>query len=80
MSDIRVFIVDDEDIVRDGLKQYVPWYDYGMEVVGSAANGKEAYDYLCHHEVDLIFQIYTCHIWMVLKWLRSCRQMERILL
>lgn len=54
MSDIRVFIVDDEDIVRDGFKQYVPWYDYGMEVVGTAANGEEAYDFLCKHEVDLV--------------------------
>ena len=63
MSDIRVFIVDDEDIVRDGLKQYVPWYDYGMEVVGTAANGKEAYDFLCRHDVDLVISdIYMPHM------------------
>lgn len=54
MSDIRVYIVDDEDIVRDGLTQYVPWYDYGMEVVGTAENGMEAYDFICKHEVDLV--------------------------
>ena len=54
MSDIRVFIVDDEDIVRDGFTQYVPWYDYGMEVVGTASNGSEAYDFLCKHDVDLV--------------------------
>lgn len=54
MSNIRVYIIDDEDIVRDGLTQYVPWYDYGMEVVGTARNGTEAYDFICRHEVDLL--------------------------
>lgn len=63
MSNIKVFIVDDEDIVRDGLKQYVPWYDYGMEIVGTAKDGAEAFDFMCKHEVDLIISdIYMPHM------------------
>lgn len=63
MSNIRVYIVDDEDIVREGLTRYVPWYDYGMEVVGTAENGQEAFDFLSCNEVDLVISdIYMPHV------------------
>ncbi|MBN2558797.1 MAG: response regulator [Clostridia bacterium] len=63
MSNIRVYIVDDEDIVRDGLARYVPWYDYGMEVVGTAENGVEAFEFLKCTEVDLVISdIYMPHM------------------
>jgi two-component system response regulator YesN len=54
MSNIRVFIVDDEDLVRNGLKEYVQWYEYCMEVVGTAEDGQEAFDYLSCHDVELV--------------------------
>ncbi len=54
MNNIKVYIVDDENIVRDGLLEYVPWADYNMDVVGTAENGEIAYKYLLSHEVDLV--------------------------
>ncbi len=63
MTSIKVYIVDDEDIVREGLKEYVPWYDYGMEVVGTAENGREAYEFLSCNDVDLVISdIYMPHM------------------
>ena len=41
MSDIRVVVVDDHQIVRDGLVALLGALD-GVEVVGSAADGREA--------------------------------------
>ncbi len=36
----RVLIVDDESIIREGLKTF-PWGKYGCELVGEAADGEE---------------------------------------
>lgn len=38
----RVLIVDDEFLVRLGLKTTIDWTKYGYSIVGEASNGKEA--------------------------------------
>lgn len=38
----RVLIVDDELLIRQGIKHYLHWEQEGFEIVGEAANGKEA--------------------------------------
>lgn len=38
----KVLIVDDEVLIRQGIKHYVKWEQEGFEIVGEAANGKEA--------------------------------------
>lgn len=38
----RVMIVDDEFLVRLGIKSLLPWEDYGYEIAGEAENGQEA--------------------------------------
>lgn len=37
-----ILIVEDEDIVREGLVETIPWEEMGFRVVSQAANGKEA--------------------------------------
>lgn len=39
---IRVIIVDDEEIIRDGISNFIDWEALGLELVGQASNGKEA--------------------------------------
>ena len=39
---LRVLIVDDEYIMRQGLKYIIDWNAYGYEIVGEAQNGEEA--------------------------------------
>ncbi len=39
---LKVMIVDDEAIVRIGLKSCINWEEYGFEIIGDASNGKEA--------------------------------------
>ena len=39
---IRVLLVDDEALVRVGLKSLVSWDELGYEVVGEAASGEAA--------------------------------------
>lgn len=38
----KVMIVDDEPSTRQGLETFIPWENYGFEVVGTAENGIEA--------------------------------------
>lgn len=39
---IKVLIVDDEYIMRRGLKYMIDWEQEGFEIVGEATNGAEA--------------------------------------
>ncbi len=38
----RVLIVDDEQLIRQGIKHYLSWEQEGFEIVGEASNGMEA--------------------------------------
>ncbi|MDO4620540.1 MAG: response regulator [Lachnospiraceae bacterium] len=51
---IRVLLVEDEPFILQGLKVLIDWNREGFEVVKAAENGREAYEYLLDHEVDLI--------------------------
>lgn len=42
METIKVFITEDESIVREGLRDIVPWEKYGFEFVGDAPDGEIA--------------------------------------
>jgi DNA-binding NarL/FixJ family response regulator len=48
---IRVFVVDDHGVVRRGMRSYLSIFD-DIEVVGEAANGREAIDQL--HAMDAV--------------------------
>ncbi len=37
----RLLIVDDEVNIREGLRDFVPWGDFGIEVTGEAADGEQ---------------------------------------
>ncbi|WP_200801534.1 response regulator transcription factor [Bacillus sinesaloumensis] len=38
----RILIVDDEVLIRQGIKYYLNWEEEGFQIVGEASNGKEA--------------------------------------
>jgi len=50
---IKVLIIDDDKLARKGLISIVPWNSCGMEVVGEAANGQKALEFLEDNHVDL---------------------------
>ena len=52
---IRVFVVDDEKLVRRGILGLIDWEKYGMEVVGDSGSGEETLEFLRKREVDLLF-------------------------
>ena len=40
MRNIGIAIIDDESLVRLGIKSSVAWEEYGYEIVGEADNGQ----------------------------------------
>lgn len=52
---LKMIIADDEYIVRDGLKEIIPWEQYDIEVVGEASDGQEALDLCLKLDPDILF-------------------------
>lgn len=58
MANIRIAVVDDHEIVRDGIKILLEDQP-GMEIVFEAKNGNEATEFCSAHEVDLVIMDIT---------------------
>ena len=52
---IKVYVLDDEKLVRAGIIGLIDWEKYDMEVVGDSGSSAETLEYLRGQEVDLLF-------------------------
>ncbi|HEY0828863.1 MAG TPA: response regulator [Bacilli bacterium] len=50
----KLIVVDDEEMIREGIVNSVPWNDMGFEVVGVAGNGLEALERIKIHKPDIV--------------------------
>jgi len=50
----RVFLVDDEPFIVEGLYDILDWSGMGLEIVGHAENGKKALDAVRVTPVDIL--------------------------
>lgn len=50
----KVLLVDDEEMVTQGLSRFVPWQELGFQVAGTAASVDKALDFLQGEPVDLV--------------------------
>lgn len=51
---IKVIIIDDEPLVRVGLKSMIHWEEQGYEIIGEALNGQQGLDLIIKHQPDLV--------------------------
>ncbi|WP_059052007.1 response regulator transcription factor [Paenibacillus senegalimassiliensis] len=51
---IKMLIVDDEAVIREGLRYTINWAECGVEVVGEASDGREALLLVEKYDVDLV--------------------------
>jgi len=50
----KILIVDDEYLLRQGIKHLVDWNTQGFEIIGEASNGKEALDFIEKNKPHII--------------------------
>ena len=51
----KVVLVDDEQIILNGLQKVVVWKDYACEVVGTASDGREGLHLVREQKPDILF-------------------------
>lgn len=51
----KVVLVEDEDLLRNGLIQAIPWKELGFEVVGDTDNGKKGLKLIMEKHPDVVF-------------------------
>lgn len=54
MSGIKVFLVEDEMIIRNGVKRSIDWEKEGYEFVGEASDGELAYPLILKEKPDIM--------------------------
>ncbi|BBF42439.1 hypothetical protein lbkm_1121 [Lachnospiraceae bacterium KM106-2] len=51
---IKVFLVEDEIIIRESIQTMIPWNDYGFELIGEATDGEMALPMIREKGPDLL--------------------------
>lgn len=52
--DIQLLIVDDERMIREGIVKAIPWKEYGVTHLWTAADGFEALEILNEHKIQVM--------------------------
>lgn len=51
---LKIFLAEDEVVVRETIKRMIPWEEFGFELVGEAADGEMALPLLIRQQPDLL--------------------------
>ena len=62
---MKVLIVDDEMVVRVGLKSIIDWENNQIDLIGEAANGVAALSIMEKISLTWLSLILKCQKWMV---------------
>ncbi|KTD85260.1 response regulator [Paenibacillus etheri] len=73
---LKVLIVDDEEIIREGLKRIVDWTSLGYTVAGEASSGLEALNLLQHEYFHVMVTDITMPRMDGLELIRRIRQKQ----
>ena len=71
---IKVLIVDDDKLARQGLISLMNWEKYGMQVAGDVQNGKKALEFVNREPVDLVFVDIDMPEMNGLEFMKQCHQ------
>lgn len=52
---IKVIIIDDEEIIREGLKKIIDWRSMECEIVGEAEDGEDGLELIHNLQPDIVF-------------------------
>jgi len=60
---LKVFLVEDEAIIREGLREIIPWQQYGFTVVGDAGDGEQALPMIREARPDVLIRDIRLPLW-----------------
>ncbi|WP_315069469.1 response regulator [uncultured Clostridium sp.] len=69
-----VMIVDDEPIIRMGLKKIINWEEYGFKITCEARDGEDAIELLDKYNIDFIVSDIKMHKMTGIELLRKIRE------
>lgn len=72
----KVLLVDDEYMILAGLKHLIPWNELGIELVGTATNGREALDFVLREQVDIVLSDITMPLLSGIDFLREAKKQQ----
>lgn len=74
---IKLIIADDEPLVQAGIKSMINWEDYGISIVGTAANGAAAYDLIREHSPEIVITDIKMPVMSGLELAKKCQEEGR---
>ncbi|MDR1286136.1 MAG: response regulator [Treponema sp.] len=73
----HILIVDDEYLVRLGLKTIIDWTEYGYVIAGEASNGREALELFNHTGADVILTDIKMPVMDGLELIRAVKEKNK---
>ncbi|MBW7455400.1 response regulator [Paenibacillus sepulcri] len=73
---IQALIVDDESLVRKGMRLMFPWNKFGVEIAGEAATGEKAMEFLRAHPIQLLMTDITMPGMSGLELVRQAQELD----
>lgn len=70
----KVLLVDDEYMILKGLEKLIAWEKLGLELVGTASNGQEAYDFVQSNHIDIVVTDVNMPIMNGIKFVRRTQE------
>ncbi len=76
MNKISIAIIDDESLVRLGIKSSVEWENYGYEIIGEADNGQNGLEMIQQKQPDIVLLDICMPVMDGIEVLKRLQQME----
>lgn len=71
----KLLIVDDEPLVQIGIKSILNWNEFGIEVCGTAMNGKQAFEYIGEFMPEIVITDIRMPLMNGLELIKNCREL-----
>lgn len=70
----KLLIVDDEPLIQVGIKSMLPWSTYGIEICGTASNGRQAFNLIETYSPEIVITDIKMPIMDGLELAKLCKE------
>ena len=70
----KLLIVDDEPLVQIGIKSMLQWEELGIEICGTAMNGKAALEMIRQYQPQIVITDIKMPVMNGLELTKTCRE------